>query len=171
MGDVFAHWRVNEWKIATIFLFQNARYAYKWLWRITIFSFTSLIWDSMWKVCDFYRPFRFPLPSPATLRPPLSLPSCEFFRSHTHTHNLFAFCVGNSRRRLLAYLNILCKFTVNIPSVCVCVWWRRRQHHFLQTCVSPTDYSSVSPLPNVNHTIKWVQKAIPNHVRRRYRKK
>lgn len=34
-------------------------------------------------------------------------------------HNLFAFRFGISRRRLLAYLNILCKSTVNIPLPCV----------------------------------------------------
>lgn len=114
---------------------------------------------------------------PPTLCPPLSV-SCyrlppsichPFNTAHTflpssfslslcvnrRVQNLFVSRLGISCRRLLAYLNILCKFTVNIPGVVTATTTTAVTvaAQFCR-CVSPTDYTSVLPLANVNDTIK-----------------
>lgn len=136
-GDVFAHWRVNEWKIATIFLFQNARHAYKWVWRIAIFILLRSFGIQFERYAIFIVRF-FPLAlSRHTTSPSLHLPVCQSSRSHTQF-------VRFSCWQFLSTIACLFEYFMQIyREYPVCVWWQqrrrrrgRRQHHFLQMCVA-----------------------------------
>lgn len=136
-GDVFAHWRVNEWKIATIFLFPNARHAYKWVWRIAIFILLRSFGIQFERYAIFIVRF-FPLALTRRTPPPtLHLPLCQSSRSHTQFVRLSCWQFSSTIACLFEYFMQIQR---EYP---VCVWWqprrrrrRRRQHHFLQMCVA-----------------------------------